>query len=134
MDILKNNLANNGIEENQHFLESKKITSFQAVKEFFKNVFLDFITHVDSEKASFTEKKHEIYFYIGESSMSVIEQEDKITIWGLEAKASKIIAIVDFEGGYSFVKFINPLKITYLCEEEIEEIFKQVFQYPAVIH
>lgn len=133
METLKIN-NDNRIEETQNFLESKKINSFQAVKEFFKNVFLDFIAEVDSSTASFTEKKHEIHFYSGESSMAVIDQDDKIAIWRLDHKAGKIIAILDFEAGFSFVKYVNPVRIAYLCEDEIKEIFARAFKSSAVLH
>ncbi len=123
-----------GMDDGPGFLVSKSVASFQAVKEFFKNVFFNFINELDNEKASYTEKFHEIHFYCGDLSMAVIDQGDNITIWKLNPHESKIMAILSFETGYCFIKYPNPVKVMYLTEEEIEDIFKKTFLQPKKMH
>jgi hypothetical protein len=122
------------VEVAQHFLESKEINSYKAVKEYFKNVFVNFLNEVDNNKTGITEKKHEIYFYLGEMSMAIIDQGDNITIWKLTSTNSKIEAILSFEDGHCFVKYVNPVKVVYLSEDEIEKIFEQVFLKTVQTH
>jgi hypothetical protein len=59
--------------------------------------------------------------------MAIIDQGDNITIWKLASNESKIVAILAFEEGHCFVKYVDPVKIVYLSEDEIEEIFEQGF-------
>jgi hypothetical protein len=109
------------------YLESKEINSYEAVKEYFKSVFSNFLFGVEESKSGITEKKHELYLYLGNLSMAVIDQEDSITVWTLTNTESKIIAILDFEKGHCFVKYVNPVRIVYLSEDEIEKILEQGF-------
>jgi hypothetical protein len=122
------------LENGQDLLVSKSIVSFQAVKEFFKNVFFNVIDEVEDSKASFTEKKDEIHFYCGDLSMAVINQGENITIWKLNPLDSKIMAILNFEAGHCFIKYVNPVKVMYLSEAEIEDIFRITFLQPSKIH
>jgi hypothetical protein len=126
METLKSQLAGR-IENVQPYLESREINSYSAVKEYFKSVFFNFLNHVEESKSGITEKKYELYLYLGNLSMAVIEQEDNITVWTLTPTESRIIAILKFEEGHCFVKYVNPVKIVYLSEAEIESIFKQGF-------
>jgi hypothetical protein len=126
METWKSQLMD-GIEDLQPYLESKEINSYEAVKEYFKNVFSNFLNRVEESKSGITERKHELYLYLGNLSMAVIDQEDTITVWSLTSKESGIIAILDFEKGHCFVKYVNPIRIVYLSESEIEKIFEQGF-------
>lgn len=126
METLKNQITDQ-IENVQPYLESRKINSYSAVKEFFKSVYFTFLNDVDENKSGITEKKHELYLFLGNLSMAVIDQEDNITVWALTSTESRIIAILKFEKGHCFVKYVDPVKIVYLSEAEIENIFEQGF-------
>jgi hypothetical protein len=126
METLKNQITDQ-IENVQPYLESREINSYSAVKEFFKSVYFTFLNDVDENKSGITEKKHELYLFLGNLSMAVIDQEDNITVWALTSTESRIIAILKFEEGHCFVKYIDPVKIVYLSEAEIENIFEQGF-------
>lgn len=126
MEAWKNQLIDR-IENAQHYLESKQISSYEAVKEFFKNVFFNFLNEVDDSKIGITEKRHELYLYIGDLSIAIIDQGDNITIWKLSSTVSQIQAILTFESGHCFVKYVDPVKVAYLCEYEIEKIFELGF-------
>jgi hypothetical protein len=122
------------LECGQDFFVSKSIASFQTVKEFFKSVFFNFIDEMEDNTASFTEKRNEIHFYYGDLSMALIDQGDTITIWKLNPRESKIMAILNFEGDHCYIKYVNPVKVMYLGEAEIESIFKNAFLQPAETH
>jgi hypothetical protein len=109
------------------YQESKEINSYEAVKEYFKSVFSNFLNGVEESKSGITEKKHELYLYLGSLSMAVIDQEESITVWTLTATESKIVAILNFDNGHCFVKYVNPVRIVYLSEDEIERILEQGF-------
>lgn len=126
METWKSQLMD-GIEDLQPYLESKEINSYEAVKEYFKNVFSNFLNGVEESKSGITERKHELYLYLGKLSMAIIDQEDNITVWSLSSTESRIIAILDFEKGHCFVKYVNPMRTVYLSEIEIEKIFEQGF-------
>ena len=115
METLKNQITDQ-IENVQPYLESRKINSYSAVKEFFKSVYFTFLNDVDENKSGITEKKHELYLFLGNLSMAVIDQEDNITVWALTSTESRIIAILKFEKGHCFVKYVDPVKIVYLSE------------------
>jgi hypothetical protein len=133
MEAWKNQLLDR-IENAQHYLESKQINSYDAVKEYFKNVFFNFLNGVDDNKTGITEKKHELYLYFGDLSMALIDQGSNITVWKITATESRIMAILTFEKGHCFVKYVEPVKIAYLCEDEIEMIFEQTFLQTANSH
>lgn len=133
METLKNQITDQ-IENVQPYLESRKINSYSAVKEFFKSVYFTFLNDVDENKSGITEKKHELYLFLGNLSMAVIDQEDNITVWALTSTESRIIAILKFEKGHCFVKYVDPVKIVYLSEAEIENIFEQGFFKKIQIH
>ena len=91
------------LENGQDLLVSKSIASFQAVKEFFKNVFFNVIDEMEDNKAGFIEKRNEIHFYCGDLSMAVINQGENISIWKLNPRDSKIMAILNFQAGICFI-------------------------------
>lgn len=126
METWKNQLIDR-IENAQHYLESKEISSYEAVKEYFKSVFINFLNGVEESKSGITEKKHELHLYLGDTSLGIIDQEDNITVWRLSSAESKIIAILVFEKGHCFVKYVDPFKVAYLSEDEIEEILELGF-------
>lgn len=133
MEIWKKHIVDR-IEDTHHFLESKEIHSFETVKEFFKNVFYNFMNEVEDSQASLVEKRHEIFFYIGELSMSIIDMGEQITIWKTSNRQSKIVASLFFTDKNCYVKYSNPTEVHYLSEDEIEDIFNKVFLGVETIH
>ena len=133
METWKKHLVD-AVEDAQHFLESKEIHSFEAVKEYFKNVFYQFINEVDESQASLVEKRHEIYFYLGESSMSIIDMGEQMTVWKSTSVKSNLVATLFFNEEHCFVRYNNQPKIHYLSEDEIEDLFNEVFLQETTIH
>ena len=110
------------------FHESKEIHSFETVKAFFKNVFYEYVNEIEDCHAGLTEKNHEISFYIGDSSMDLIHQGDQITIWKHTLNENIIIGFIEFHADHCSVKYVHPVQVRYLCEDEINGLFYEAFQ------
>lgn len=122
------------VEKAEHFLESKEIQSFTMIKEFFKNVFYNFLNEIDDVQVSLVEKSSEISFYVGGLSLSIIDNGEQVMIWKTNDRKSKPVASLFFSDDHCFVKYSNPLQVHYLSEDEIEDLFHEVFLQTQTIH
>lgn len=132
MEILGKN-AVDMVETVQHFLESKEIHSFETIKAFFKNVFYEYMNEVEDCQAGLTEKNQSISFYIGETSMDLLNHGDQIMIWMHTHDENRMMGFIEFHVDHYSIEYARPLKVRYLCEDEIMEIFRKAFQPRAIV-